>query len=530
MYQEEHFNNSEVIEYLRKSRSDDPALSVEEVLSRHEKILADYAIRNLGGIVTNVYREIASSETIDGRPEMLRLLKEIENPRIKAVLVVEVQRLSRGDLEDAGRLIKLFRYTNTRVITPTKTYNLNDEYDRDAFERELKRGNEYLEYFKKIQARGRLQSIMDGNYVGSIAPYGYNRICLKDGRKKYYTLTENPDEAPVVRQIFTWFIDGMGTTNIARKLDDMGITPRNSSHWSPASIKTILSNPHYIGKVVWDRRKTIKSVEDMEVQISRPRNKDYIMVDGKHKPLVSENIYNAAQLRIGRLTRKRSSSELSNPFAGLIKCACGRSMVIRDYQEGNKRSAKRLMCYDQAHCGHGSILYSMVYNEIIEAINGHVRYFEVKAKETHDEDNNEVEILTDRINALRKKEISLWDKYTEEAMPKAIFEELNKQVKIDIAKAENALQHAKVKPDRKTYINYIVTLKEVLNALNDDTVSPEFKNNLLKTVIHQIKITSDRPVRVKTKAEAEQLIKKGYTSGHAGWYAPPFNIEIEFIF
>ena len=80
----------------------------------------------------------------------------LESSNVKGVLVVDPQRLSRGDLEDCGRLIKLLRYTKTHVITPQKTYDLDDEYDRDAFERELKRGNEYLEYFKKIQNRGRL--------------------------------------------------------------------------------------------------------------------------------------------------------------------------------------------------------------------------------------------------------------------------------------------------------------------------------------------------------------------------------------
>ena len=185
-----NFYSYEVLEYNRKSRADDPLLSVEEVLERHSKILDEYARKYLGGSLPaeNKYKEVGSSETIDRRPEMLRLLKAIENPKIKAVLVVEVQRLSRGDLEDAGRLIKLLRYTNTYVITPMKIYDLRDDYDRDAFERELKRGNEYLEYFKKIQRRGRLESVKEGNYVGSVAPFGYDRLQIKDGKKSCYTL------------------------------------------------------------------------------------------------------------------------------------------------------------------------------------------------------------------------------------------------------------------------------------------------------------------------------------------------------
>jgi hypothetical protein len=123
-----------------------------------------------------------------------KVLKQIESPKIKAILIVEVQRLSRGDLEDAGRLIKLLRYTNTLVITQPKTYDLRDEYDRDAFERELKRGNEFLEYQKKIMNRGTLLSVSQGNYVGSIPPYGYNKVWITEGKRKCPTLAINTEQ------------------------------------------------------------------------------------------------------------------------------------------------------------------------------------------------------------------------------------------------------------------------------------------------------------------------------------------------
>lgn len=143
--------------YLRKSRADDATMTVGEVLAKHESILQEWAVNNMGVAVddSRIYREVVSGETIDDRPQMLKLLKELENPAVKAVMIVEVQRLSRGDLEDCGRIIKIFRYTDTKIITPHKIYDLTDEYDRDSFERELKRGNEYLEYTKKILKRGR---------------------------------------------------------------------------------------------------------------------------------------------------------------------------------------------------------------------------------------------------------------------------------------------------------------------------------------------------------------------------------------
>ncbi|MBO7240188.1 MAG: recombinase family protein, partial [Bacteroidaceae bacterium] len=151
------FKPYQVLKYLRKSRSDDPMLSVEEVLSKHESILDEWIERNLDAPIPpeNCFREVVSGETINSRPEMKKLLKRMESPEIKAVLVVECARLGRPDLEEIGKLSKLFRYTDTVIITPQRMFDLKDEYDREAFEREMMRGNEYLEYTKKILRRGK---------------------------------------------------------------------------------------------------------------------------------------------------------------------------------------------------------------------------------------------------------------------------------------------------------------------------------------------------------------------------------------
>ena len=242
----------EILAYLRKSRADDPLLSVEEVLAKHEQILDEWAERNLGTKIPeeNKYREVVSGETIADRPEVQKLLKQIESPKVKAILIVEVQRLSRGDLEDAGRLIKLLRYTNTLVITPQKIYDLRDEYDRDAFERELKRGNEYLEYQKKIMGRGKLLSVSQGNYVGSRPPYGYDKIWITEGKRKCPTLAINEEQANVVRMIFDMYVNqDMGRPSICYRLDELGIKPPMGERWSPAALKDMLENVHYLGKV-----------------------------------------------------------------------------------------------------------------------------------------------------------------------------------------------------------------------------------------------------------------------------------------
>ena len=215
-----NFLADEVLEYDRKSRFDDPYLSVEEILEKHDRMIREYSEKHLGGPIPaeNKYKEVGSGESLDDRPEILKLLKAIENPKIRAIIVVDVQRLSRGDLEDAGRLIKLLRYTETYVITPYKIYDLNDDFDRDAFERELKRGSEYLDYFKKISLRGKLDSVREGNYIGSVPPYGFNRIVKENGNKICHTLEERKDQADIVRMVFKWYCEeNIGTTAIARR-------------------------------------------------------------------------------------------------------------------------------------------------------------------------------------------------------------------------------------------------------------------------------------------------------------------------
>ena len=147
----------EILVYLRKSRSDNPEMSVEEVLRKHEDLIQDYARSHFGSPIPekNMFREVVSGETIDSRPQMKLVLKLMESDQYKAVLVVEPQRLSRGDLEDCGRLINTLRYSNTLVLTLTHSYNLQQEYERKFFEMEITRGNDYLEYTKQILRRGR---------------------------------------------------------------------------------------------------------------------------------------------------------------------------------------------------------------------------------------------------------------------------------------------------------------------------------------------------------------------------------------
>ena len=113
--------------YLRKSRKDDDT-GIEDTLARHEKMLQDLADR-MGILVCeqDVYREVVSGESIEARPQMQRLLKHVELGEYDGVLCVELERLSRGNGEDQSRILKAFQFSDTKIITLNKTYDLAGE-------------------------------------------------------------------------------------------------------------------------------------------------------------------------------------------------------------------------------------------------------------------------------------------------------------------------------------------------------------------------------------------------------------------
>ena len=121
--------------YLRKSRADIEAEAhgEGETLLRHEKALLDLAKRQKLN-VTEIYREVVSGETISARPMMQKLLEEVEQGIWSGVLVMEVERLARGDTIDQGIVSQAFKYTGTKIITPMNVYDTSNEYDEEIIE------------------------------------------------------------------------------------------------------------------------------------------------------------------------------------------------------------------------------------------------------------------------------------------------------------------------------------------------------------------------------------------------------------
>lgn len=328
--------------YLRKSRADADAeeRGEGETLSRHQAALLDLAGRNHLHI-KKIYREIVSGETIASRPVIQQLLAEVGQGVWTGVLVMEIERLARGDTVDQGIIAQTFKFTGTKIITPTKTYDPENEYDEEYFEFGLFMSRrEYKTINRRLQ-RGRLDSVREGKYAASRPPYGYRKIKLE--KDKGFTLAPVPEEADAVRIIFELYTQGeeqpdgtrrrLGATLIARRLNALMIPPQRSSAWAASSVRDILINPVYAGKLRWNWRPASKKLVDGRITVERPRNPEKCMLaGGLQKPIVDSGTFETAQKLMaekfpGTLTERK---KIKNPLCGLVICGeCGRRMVRR---------------------------------------------------------------------------------------------------------------------------------------------------------------------------------------------------------
>jgi hypothetical protein len=538
----------EVIDYLRKSQSDDPNLTVEEVLAKHEAILDEMAENLLGGKVpeTNKFREVVSGETLKDRPEINRVLRLIESPKYKAIKCVEPQRLTRGDLEDIGRLMKLLKHTNTLVITQERVYDLREEYDWEAFERKLKQGNEYLEYYKKIQNRGRLLSVSQGNYIGSIAPYGYEKTTVKDGKRKCPTLKIKEDEAEVVRMIFDMYVNqDMGRVTIAKRLNELGIKPMNGGLWAQDTIKSMLENEHYIGKVKWNHRKTVVVVEEGEIRKTQPKAKigEYLVYEGKHEAIISDELFQAARTKQGRNHRAKPNTKIRNPLAGLVFCQCGRAMSLRTYKtNGVDRSAPRLLCDNQAYCQTASCLYDEIIERVEDVLKQCIRDFEIRIQNNDGDSAKLHASLIKRLEAKRveldEKELAQWEAQADpnpaKRMPEHIFQRLNEKLLKEKEEVRQALCKAyESMPAPVNYEEKMHMFQEALDALSDPEKTAAEKNRLLKACIDRIDYKREKPVRLTRNAprrrktvNGKRVVVSTLKTG-ANWSVTPIELDVK---
>ncbi len=505
--------------YLRKSRKDQEAEArgEGETLARHENILMDLATRlKLTIRPENIYREIVSGETIAARPEMQRLLADVERGRWKGVLVVEVERLARGDTSDQGMVAKAFKRSSTKIITPTKTYNPEDEFDEEYFEFSLFMSRREFKTINRRLQRGRIASLDEGKFIGAVAPYGYQKVKMK--HDKGYTLAIIPEQANVVRLIYDWYVNGftqsdgvtkkMGAARIADELNNMGYKPLVNSSWTKSSVTDILKNPIYAGKIRWGYKKENKFNECNHVRRARSRSSDYMIKDGIHEAIIDISTYNSAQqLMASRGHAPVPGNEtLKNPLSGLIYCGkCGGLMTR--LSKTSKTPYDIIKC-PNTRCDNISSPMYLVENVVLQAMGVWLNDFKVKWN-TWRIENPYSDSITTAKSAINQMQLELCkligqrdklhDFLEQGVYSPNIFDMRNKRLSSEIETLEKSIANNKKELEnlyrQSAYHDIYIPRAEQILSEYFNIEEASMRNEALKELIEKITYTKNEPNR-----------------------------------
>ena len=486
--------------YLRKSRADLEleAMGEGETLAKHKAMLFALASRHeIRQDQIEIYQEIVSGESLQDRPEALRLLDDVCAGKFSGVLVTEIERLARGNTRDQGEVADAFQISDTKIITPAKIYDPNDEFDQEYFEFGLFMSRREYKTIRRRMETGKLQTVLDGNYVLPQKVFGYD--IEKKGRNNRY-LVINEEEAKYVHMMFDWYTEeGRSAGWIAKQFTSMGIpTPYKRKEWEKATISDMLRNTHYIGMIPWGKYKTIKTKDPETGKVIKHRVKvdpeKVRQIEGKHEAIITEEQFAKAQGRFRKRLPVNLDGKIVNPLAGIMHCSsCGKSMQWFDAKKGR---AIRYHHRESAICKKKSLPVTDVLDALVEALKLYINDFEIKMQN----DNNSadrirhMEMITAMEAELAKQERKrkkLFDDYEDEVYTrdefierKQVYAETMETLKKQITQAKENI------PEAVDYKEKIICLHDMIDVINDPEIDAKHKNEFLRKYIEDIKYDS----------------------------------------
>jgi len=274
------------------------------------------------------------------RSAFKKMLADAESGVINCIIVKDLSRLGRNAIDTGYYIEKYLPSLGCRFIAVTDDYDSNNSDSDNAAGVILPLKNIINEAYaldigRKIKAQQR-QAMRAGEYVGARPPYGY--LKAEDNCHK---LVIDPVTAPIVRDVFTWFVGGTSVNHIVRLLNEKGIpTPSHykkthglithenllgNGSWQTFVLARILTNEVYVGDMVQGKS---QSTARKQTKVDESQ---WIRVSDTHEPIISREIFAQTQERLKMLAEKIAARPHNpytpNIFKGKVFCGhCGGSM------------------------------------------------------------------------------------------------------------------------------------------------------------------------------------------------------------
>lgn len=325
------------------------------------------------------YCDDGCSGTNFDRPSFKKMLSDIDEGKINLVIVKDLSRFGRNYVE-AGMYVQRFTDSNIRFIAADDNYDslvnsddllfpiknvVNEMYARDVSKK--------TKAAKKAKAR-------DGQFIGSKAPFGYKI----DPNDRHHLIVDEP-AAQVVKRIFRLASEGVGYNKMAKIFrEEKVLTPiayfnlnnpdyfksdywRKEFDWHVTSIRAILNNEVYLGKLVYgkQRNKSMKSKE----KVRNPKE-DWIVVENCHEPIITQELWDTVHKILNAKHRPAKAGEVQM-FAGLLYCSdCGHCLTYSQKQrkDGSYHEAYSCWMYKthgKEYCASHYITFDTIYELVL---------------------------------------------------------------------------------------------------------------------------------------------------------------------
>lgn len=309
--------------YIRRSRADEERekRTGEDTLTGQRLYMEDLLKRM--GIEYDLFQEIASGSTIEGRKVFKELLRLVGEGKYDGIAVKEISRITRGNYEDLAKIEKSFKRNRIKILTDYSILDLQNPDDEATFDTQLYFSRSEYKRTTHRMVSARKAFAMVGKWQTGSVPYGY-QINRSTGK-----LEPVKERAEIIKYIFGLYVYGIdgsdvGFRAISNHLKRQGIkSPRGTDKWDPSALKNIVSNPAYKGDVRYNKTE----MQDGK-KIKRP-DEEHIYVENVHEPIIDPEVWEMANAKLTSPTvivPRNRNIEVSI-LTGLVRCfKCNKHM------------------------------------------------------------------------------------------------------------------------------------------------------------------------------------------------------------
>lgn len=378
--------------YLRLSKEDTNKIRKEdasESILNQRLLLSDYAKAN-GFCIVDIYSDEDYSGLYNDRPEFDRLIRDSRQDKFDIVIAKTQSRFTRNMEHMERYLHHDFPIMGIRFIGVVDGVDTAVRSNKKARQINGLTNEWYCEDLSENIRSVFLRKMQDGQFLGGFAPYGY----LKDEKDKHKFVIDE-EAATVVQKIFTLYMQGYSCKAICNKLEDQKVlTPflykqkqgltyqcaQADSYsaryglWSVSTIKRILSNETYVGKLL---QHTHEKVSYKDKKIVTVPKENWIVVEDHHKAIIDRQSFEQVQKLLHQRRIVCSNQDKYKKvyiLAGKLRCAsCGHTMIKTGGVRGGNPKDRYLRCQlsnksRNRECTSHSIRLSVVEAMVLDSI------------------------------------------------------------------------------------------------------------------------------------------------------------------